>query len=164
MLSRDSEDEMWKICVWTCDMTSRSYFFKMNSTLGSVVPLAMFFVTRPVDEWMVGWNRTTTTEASGLLKITPIIALISRGLLQDRGMSSIENNDLWMILKLTRNLTRSWFRLAWSPSLLSNGRSQFFLDFNFLFDHFDHPDYVFFSNEKVHPCLKQGFACFPSFA
>ena len=31
-----------KICVWTCDMTSISYFGKMNSTLGSVVPLAMF--------------------------------------------------------------------------------------------------------------------------
>ena len=30
------------ICVWTCDMLSRSYFGKMNSTLGSVVPLAMF--------------------------------------------------------------------------------------------------------------------------
>ena len=43
MLSRDSEDEnLLKICVWTCDMTSRSYFGKMNSTLGSVVPLAMF--------------------------------------------------------------------------------------------------------------------------
>ena len=26
-----------------CDMTSRSYFGKMNSILGSVVPLAMFF-------------------------------------------------------------------------------------------------------------------------
>ena len=33
---------MIKICVWTCDMTSRSYFGKMFSTLGSVVPLAMF--------------------------------------------------------------------------------------------------------------------------
>ena len=32
-----------KICVWTCDMASRSYFGKMNSTLGSVVPLAMFY-------------------------------------------------------------------------------------------------------------------------
>ena len=32
------------ICVWTCDMTSRSYFGKMNSTLGSVVPLAMFVI------------------------------------------------------------------------------------------------------------------------
>ena len=31
-----------KICVRTCDMTSRSYFGKQNSTLGSVVPLAMF--------------------------------------------------------------------------------------------------------------------------
>ena len=31
-----------KICVWTCAMTLISYFGKMNSTLGSVVPLAMF--------------------------------------------------------------------------------------------------------------------------
>ena len=31
-----------KICVWVRDMTSRSYFGKMNSILGSVVPLAMF--------------------------------------------------------------------------------------------------------------------------
>ena len=28
-----------KICVWNCDMASRSYLGKMNSTLGSVVPL-----------------------------------------------------------------------------------------------------------------------------
>ena len=42
MLSRDSKDEFDQICVWTCDITSRSYFDKMNSTLGSVVPLAMF--------------------------------------------------------------------------------------------------------------------------
>ena len=34
-----------RICVWTCDMTSRNYFGKMNSTLGSVVPLAMFKLT-----------------------------------------------------------------------------------------------------------------------
>ena len=33
-----------KICGRTCDMTLRSYFGKMNSTLGSVVPLAMFFL------------------------------------------------------------------------------------------------------------------------
>ena len=32
-----------KICVWIRDMTSRSYFGKMNSILGSVVPLAMFY-------------------------------------------------------------------------------------------------------------------------
>ena len=31
-----------KICVRTFEMTSRSYFGKQNSTLGSVVPLAMF--------------------------------------------------------------------------------------------------------------------------
>ena len=35
--------QIWDvICVWTCDMTSRGYFGKMNSTIGSVVPLAMF--------------------------------------------------------------------------------------------------------------------------
>ena len=44
MLSWDSEDNVIKICVWTCNMTSRSYFGKMNSTLGSVVPLAMFHI------------------------------------------------------------------------------------------------------------------------
>ena len=33
---------MIKIYVLTSDMTSRSYFGKMNSTLGSIVPLAMF--------------------------------------------------------------------------------------------------------------------------
>ena len=32
-----------KICVRTCDTTKRSYFGKQNSTLGSAVPLAMFF-------------------------------------------------------------------------------------------------------------------------
>ena len=33
-------------------MTSRSYFGKMNSTLGSVVPLAMFFSFRPLVNWL----------------------------------------------------------------------------------------------------------------
>ena len=32
-----------KICVWIRDITSRSYFGKMNSILGSVVPLAIIF-------------------------------------------------------------------------------------------------------------------------
>ena len=32
-----------KICVRICDMTSRNYFGKQNSTLGSVVPLAILF-------------------------------------------------------------------------------------------------------------------------
>ena len=44
----DARSRFWrcliKICVWTCDMTSRSYFGKMNSTFGSVVPLAMFII------------------------------------------------------------------------------------------------------------------------
>ena len=45
-----------KICVWTCDMTLRSYFGKMNSTLGSVVPLAMFFSSRTnplITNWQI---------------------------------------------------------------------------------------------------------------
>ena len=32
-------------------MTSRSYFGKMNSTLGSVVPLAMFYFSWRVTDW-----------------------------------------------------------------------------------------------------------------
>ena len=39
MLSRDSEDEMWSRFVF--ELVIWSYFGKMNSTLGSVVPLAM---------------------------------------------------------------------------------------------------------------------------
>ena len=43
--------QIWDvICVWTCDMTSRGYFGKMNSTLGSVVPLAMFWNTSLTDK------------------------------------------------------------------------------------------------------------------
>ena len=42
MLSQDSEDEFDQDLCLNSDMTSRSYFDKMNSTLGSVVPLAMF--------------------------------------------------------------------------------------------------------------------------
>ena len=46
MLSRDSEDKMWSRYVFELVMTSRSYFGEMNSTLGSVVPLAMFTVLK----------------------------------------------------------------------------------------------------------------------
>ena len=45
MLSRDSEDDFDQDLCGTCVMTSISYFGKMNSTLGSVVPLAMFCTT-----------------------------------------------------------------------------------------------------------------------
>ena len=46
----DAWSKIWrgnliKICVWTCDMTKRSYFGNQNSTLGSVVPLAMFHLS-----------------------------------------------------------------------------------------------------------------------
>ena len=41
-----------KIYVWTSDMTSSSYFDKMNSTLGSVVPLAMFFLFSGRQNWI----------------------------------------------------------------------------------------------------------------
>ena len=49
------------ICVWTCDMNSRSYFGKMNSTLGSVVPLAMFTNDRLVPSYI---KSTTTTNSN----------------------------------------------------------------------------------------------------
>ena len=42
ILSQDSEDEFDQDLCLNFDMTSSSYFDKMNSTLGSVVPLAMF--------------------------------------------------------------------------------------------------------------------------
>ena len=46
------------ICVWTCDMTSRSYFGKMNSTLGSVVPLAMFLSLSEPLRWLFPQRRS----------------------------------------------------------------------------------------------------------
>ena len=43
----DARSRIWrcliKICVWTCDMTQTKDFGKLNSTLGSIVPLAMFY-------------------------------------------------------------------------------------------------------------------------
>ena len=43
MLGPDFEDEFDQdLCFDMIDMTSSSYFDKMNSTLGSFVPLAMF--------------------------------------------------------------------------------------------------------------------------
>ena len=42
MLSRDSEDQFDRVLCLKLNMTSKSYFDKMNSTLGSVVPLVMF--------------------------------------------------------------------------------------------------------------------------
>ena len=47
------------ICVWTCDMTSRGYFGKMNSTLGSVAPLAMFSDKTTSLLWEITWKRMT---------------------------------------------------------------------------------------------------------
>ena len=35
----------------TCDMTSTNYFGKMNSTLGSVVPLAMFLILIDINKF-----------------------------------------------------------------------------------------------------------------
>ena len=48
-----------KICLRACDMTLRSYFGEQNSTLGSVVPLAMFLlygVCLCVDIWDFVWE------------------------------------------------------------------------------------------------------------
>ena len=41
-----------KICVRTCDMTYWSFFGKQNSILGSVVPLAMFFLSKDTNTEM----------------------------------------------------------------------------------------------------------------
>ena len=42
----DFEHNLIKICARACDKTLRSYLGKQNSTLGSVVPLAMFKTIR----------------------------------------------------------------------------------------------------------------------
>ena len=42
MLGRDFEDEVWSRSVFELASNPIGYFGKMNSTLGSVVPLAMF--------------------------------------------------------------------------------------------------------------------------
>ena len=51
-----------------CDMTSRSYFGKMNSILGSVVPLAMFtfLLEKPNKIWHNG-------KFVGLFQLVPLI-------------------------------------------------------------------------------------------
>ena len=49
-IDADTSEQIWKLkfghkvklSYEICDMTLRSYFGKQNSTLGSVVPLAMF--------------------------------------------------------------------------------------------------------------------------
>ena len=58
-----------KICVRTCDMTSRIYFGKQNSTLGSVVSLAMFFGN---SKWAVfSWEPNGSTTL--ILKLCHIL-------------------------------------------------------------------------------------------
>ena len=49
-----------KICLRTCDVIKKSYFGKQNSTLGSVVPLAMFslFNTVPKSHPLMFWPPT----------------------------------------------------------------------------------------------------------
>ena len=66
-------------------MTSRSYFGEMNSTLGSVVPLAMFlykniykitnFSKYPPRKWSMV-NRKGTSFVDGLFRIVPLIIVI----------------------------------------------------------------------------------------
>ena len=57
----DASSRFWrwnviKIYVWTSDMTSRSYFGKMNSTLESAVPLAMFSSSPAIWSWSLGFG------------------------------------------------------------------------------------------------------------
>ena len=44
VLGQYSLDDLIQFCVWSCDITKISYFGRPNSTLGSVVPLAMFWL------------------------------------------------------------------------------------------------------------------------
>ena len=70
------------ICVWTCDVTSKSYFGKMNSTLGAVVPLAMFVILSPfwkkvlvdcaAQGQSIGWQTTMQTNHTPPLTILQI--------------------------------------------------------------------------------------------
>ena len=46
MLGRDFEDEVRSRSVFELASNPIGYFGKMNSTLGSVVPLAMFDITK----------------------------------------------------------------------------------------------------------------------
>ena len=56
-----------KICVRICDMTSRNYFGQQNSTLGSVVPLAMFSFRRmpvsPTSQDLYLWGGWVVSDA-----------------------------------------------------------------------------------------------------
>ena len=49
MLGRDFEDEVRSRSVFELACNPIGYFGKMNSTLGSVVPLAMFEVRRGIE-------------------------------------------------------------------------------------------------------------------
>ena len=44
MLGRDSEDEIWSRFMFELVIWLQEFTFKMNSTLGSVVPLAIFYI------------------------------------------------------------------------------------------------------------------------
>ena len=61
----DLEVEAWsifwrwnlsKICVWTCEMTHTSNFGKLNSTLGLVVPLAIFLSQKRSHNIVLFWD------------------------------------------------------------------------------------------------------------
>ena len=78
-----------KICVWIRDITSRSNFGKMNSILGSVVPLAMFhsFILErklcSFKQWNFYWP---------ILLLGGYIVLLLSNLVLHRGLPSPDKN------------------------------------------------------------------------
>ena len=114
MFGQDFEVDAWsrfwrwnmiKICVWTCDM---------NSTLGSVVPLAMFL------QWIT-WSGVPS--ASEFIVLPSSILLNSCPPLLWNAVGWIMNNTYSSFLGILHSqdnfftpFSRLYFRLVWNPS------------------------------------------------
>ena len=69
MLGRDFEDEVRSRSVFELACNPIGYFGKMNSTLGSVVPLAMFLIMTPIKIKMTSTWREQFTISHNLKKL-----------------------------------------------------------------------------------------------
>ena len=75
LFGRDYEDEtLLNICLRTCYMTKKSYFGNQNTTLGSVVPLAMFIKNLPTATTKMSAVRQTPNKSSVLQISRSLIA------------------------------------------------------------------------------------------
>ena len=90
-----------KLCVRTHHMTSRSYFSKMNSTLGSVVPLAMFIT----NHWIYAWNRFSIANKMMIKWVPGLLSWIVFFVLSSSHGKSVHT------LECIRKGCKSWFRL-----------------------------------------------------